>query len=252
MAAVVAKDAPVSVAVAFESVEAIDKALSAEKAKLAEASAARDQCRDRRKRFAQLDDKSSYLKEKRAEDELDFELESAQAKIDKLQAARPAAIVREEAARLSSERAVLAEKVKKFQNGDLKKIEEAIAFLSDALHREAALYGELTNFSTRAHAAGLDPVEDPEVSRRAPSVPARQDGTRKVQRSRLRIPVGNSAGSIGGPDRYETYMADEPVIIPEVPEFKPAPLFLRIIIPSFRRGGPKYSPRNESLPWPSL
>ena len=189
MVAVVAKEAPVTGTVAFESVEAIDKALSAEKAKLAEASAARDQCRERRKRFAQLDDRPSYLKEKRAEDELDFELESAQAKIDKLQAARPAAVVREAAARLRGERAALAEKVKKFQNGDLKKIEEAIAFLSEVLPREAALYRELTEFAPRAHAAGLDPIENPEVSRYSPSIPARQNGTRKVMKSRLRNPA---------------------------------------------------------------
>jgi hypothetical protein len=232
-----------------ETVEAIDRALDTEKVKLAEASAARDQCRERRKKFAQQDDKQSYLKEKRVEDELDFEVESSQAKIDKLNSARPIAFVREAAERLNSERAALTDRVRKFQKGDLKKIEEAIAFLSEALPREADLYRDLTEFNDRSQPARLDPIESPEVSRHLPAVPARQDGTRKVRRSRIRGGIGKGISTAGGPDRYETYEADEPVIIPEVPEFKPGPLFLRIIVSSFHRDGPHYIPPGMAWPW---
>jgi hypothetical protein len=63
----------------------------------------------------------------------------------------------EAADRLRSEQTNLLEKVKKFQEFDLKKIEEAIAILSEALPREAELYGELDEFNLQAQKIGRKP-----------------------------------------------------------------------------------------------
>jgi hypothetical protein len=230
-----------------ENLAALDAALGAAAAKLAEATAAREQCRDRRKKFAANGDRASYLKEKRAEDELDFEVEASQAKIDAFQAARPAIAAREAAERIRIERSTLLDKSKKFQKGALKKLEEAIAVFCEFLPIEEALFREISEFNQRAQAASLDPIESPEVSRHCPGEPARQNGTREVKRSRLRQGIENSTAS--GADRYETYTALEPVIIPEIPEFKPAPIFRRVIVPSFHRDGPAYHPTGVTLPW---
>jgi hypothetical protein len=250
MALALAKDNSTQTANSIaETVEGIDRALAAAKAKLAEATAARERCRARRNKFAQEDDKPSYMKEKHAEDELDFEVESAQAKISKLEAVRPAVAEREAADGLRCERSALLDKSRKFQKGELKKVEEAFAFLCDVLRREAELYAEVTDFNLRAERAGIDLLESPEAAiRHMPGVPARQDGTRNVKRSRLRKGMERSSTTTGA-DRYETYTAAEPVIVPEIPAFKPAPLFLRVVLPGIRRDDPGYVPPGVQLPW---
>ena len=230
-----------------DTVEAIDRSLGAAKARLAEVNAARETCRERRKQFAQNNDRQSYLKERQAEAELDFEVESAEAKIGSLSAARPDIAAREAAEKLRGERASLDGRRKEFEKVALKKLEAAISVCCELLPLEEALFRQISEFNSRADAAGLDPIESPEASRRRPGEPARQSGTRNVQKSRLRR--GMETSSSTGSDRYETYTAIEPVTVAEVPEFRPSPLYQRVIVPSFHRDGPRYSPRDVLLPW---
>lgn len=230
-----------------DTVEAIDRSLAAAKARLTEVNAAREACRARRKQFAQNSDRQSYLKERQAEAELDFEVESEEAKISSLNAARPAIMAREAAQKLRDERTALDGRRKEFEKVALKKLEAAISVCCEFLPIEEALFREIAEFNRRAGAAGLDPIASPEASRHRPGEPEHQSGTRDVQRNRLR--PGAETSTLTGSDRYETYRAIEPVIVPAVPEFKPSPLFERVIVPSFHRDGPRYAPPGVRLPW---
>jgi hypothetical protein len=201
-------------------------------------------------KFLSDNDEASFVKEKFKEERAKLIIKTAEGEISQLEAARPGIVAREARAILESKRSALVDKIKKFQRDDLKKIEDAIAFLAEALPREMKLFDEIADFNGRAQASGLDRIESPEASRFAPGVPQRQNGTQKVLRSRLRNPASISdVQTVGGQSRYESYMADEPIIIPAIPEFKPAPFFLRVIVPSFHRDGPHYSPPGVLLPW---
>ena len=183
--------------------------------------------------------------------ELDFAAarrDDIRAKIEALEHDRPAALARakEQCQRKLDEREALEREGAELQR-ELKKAEAAIAFLADFCPREATYYLKLANFNSRL-TVGIEPIETPEAPLRyAPGIPARQQGTQKVKRTRLRQGAENSSAS--GAARYETFEAVEPIIIPAVPAFEPLPLFRRVILPAFHRDGPHYSPPGVQPSW---
>jgi hypothetical protein len=228
-----------------DSVAALDAALADLRAKLAAATQTVQGHQERCDHFVRDGDEASYVKEKFQEERSKLVIRTLSEQIRALESMRPEIVAREAAERLRARRAELADASKKFQRVELKRIEEAIAALCELLPREAALYAKIAEFNQNLP-AGVEPLESPEAALRyEPGVSERQNGTRKVKRSRLRPGMERSPG---GSNRYEVYDADEPVIIPAVPEFRPAPLFRRVIVPSFRRDGPCYSPAGVQLP----
>jgi hypothetical protein len=251
MAALPVKVAPLQATrEAIGTIAELDRAIAAKKDLLKKQDDLRRGHQERCDKFLVENDESSFVKETFKKERLILTIKTLQDEIDALEAERPQIVEREAEQRDVAERKAIEAEIREFLPF-LKKAEEKIEWWCDFASREAAISAKISRFNQRKLSPGVAPIEHPEVAlRHLPGVPARQNGTRKVTRSRISGGgAGKSVGTHGGPGRYENYEADEPVIIPAIPEFKPAPLYLRIIVPSFHRDGPRYSPPGYSLPW---
>jgi hypothetical protein len=228
--------------------QAIEKTLSDKRAQLVNAEVVCKHHEERCAGFVQSNNRDLYRKERV---ELDFATarrDGIRTEIDALEKDRPAAIARAKAEceRKLDDREALEREGAEIQR-DLKKAEQMIAFLADFCTREAVYYRRLV-LSNGGLPAGIEPLPPPEAALRyEPGIPARQNGMRKVERSRLRRGMEDS--NISGVARYETYVAEEPIIVPEVRAFEPLPLYRTVIVPAFTRDGPHYIPPGVTRPW---
>jgi hypothetical protein len=228
-------------------VEIIDKQIADATKKLA---AARTEAAQRKARCDQLLKEGNREAYQAARFDLDFadgQVRIQDEQIKALEKQRPEALKRSERRDCLQQRGSLDLKVTAMQ-AKLKKLARQFLEIRETLIEEAALYEEIGKFNHIAQSVGVDLLESPEAAIRfEPAVPARQDGTRTVQRSRLRRGMENSTSS--GPDRYETYTTEELIIVPGIPAFSPPPLFRQVVVPEFRRGDPSYKAPGLQLPW---
>jgi hypothetical protein len=235
-------------AAALAADQAIDKELADQRTRLVNAEKASEYHEKRCDGFMESGNRDAYRKERV---ELDFtsgNRDRIRKKIEALENGRSAAVARAKAEcqRRLDEREALEREGAEIQR-ELKKAEAAIAFLAEFCPREAAYYSKLVHFNGGV-SVGIEPIETPEAPLRyMPGIPERKQGTKKVKRTRLRDGAENSSAS--GPDRYETYEAEEPIIVPAVPAFEPLPLFRRVIVPAFHRDGPHYMPPGVQPSW---
>jgi hypothetical protein len=228
------------------SIAELDAAVATQRENLQRAKALLLEHRARRQAALARGDKKWLVDEASTEDNLKVDVEIAEYKISELESHRAELTALEAAEQRRRRRDALLKKIETFQRNELTRAEEAIAALAQILPAEEALYSEIIAFNA-ALPAEEEAIGSPEATlRHAPAVPARQEGTRKVQKNRLR--PGHEHSPTSGAHRYEVYEEEEPVIIPEVPPFRPAPLYRTTIVSSFRRDGPSYSPRGVLVP----
>lgn len=241
----------VSTAAALAAGHAIDKKIADQQAALANVEATCKHHEERIATFVQSNNPVLYRKERV---ELDFAAarrDDIRAKIETLERDRPAAVARAaaESQRLQQNSTAIEARNEQYGNVTLPRLAALIAEFVEICGSTEKLFQDNAEVNQRRVAASLEPLKSPDAPRYAPATPDRQNGTKRIKTTRLKESYRNQLHSPGGPQAYEEVTVDVPVVISGTPEFKPPPIFRRVIVPAVYRDGPSYVPPEVTMPW---